>query len=95
MGLRFRKRLKLLPGLWLNLSRSGVSTSVGVPGATVNLRKGRVRTTVGIPGSGLHYVETLPKPSKLPNVQTQPAVRKGFLLAFALALAGLAYLLHA
>ena len=27
MGLQFRRRLRIVPGLWLNLSKSGVSTS--------------------------------------------------------------------
>jgi len=31
MGFRYRKRLGILPGLWLNLSRSGISASVGGP----------------------------------------------------------------
>lgn len=55
MGFRFRKSIKLLPGVRVNLSKSGVSTSIGRPGATVNLRRGKVKTTVGLPGSGLSY----------------------------------------
>lgn len=55
MGFRFQKRIKLLPGVRLNLSKSGVSTSIGGRGATVNLRKGRARATVGLPGTGLSY----------------------------------------
>jgi hypothetical protein len=39
----------------LNLSRSGVSTSIGVKGAHVTVGHGQTRTTVGIPGSGLSY----------------------------------------
>ena len=27
MGFRFRRRVKLFPGFWLNFSKSGVSTS--------------------------------------------------------------------
>jgi hypothetical protein len=58
MGLRFRRSIKLLPGVRLNLSKSGVSTSVGVRGAHVTLGHGKVRETVGIPGTGLSYTET-------------------------------------
>src|ERR1700676_3805926 len=36
MGFRFRKRLRIFPGLWLNLSKKGGSLSVGGRGATVN-----------------------------------------------------------
>lgn len=52
MSFRFQRRLKLFPGVWLNLSKSGVSASAGVPGFTVNSRG---TTTAGIPGTGLSY----------------------------------------
>ncbi|WP_107496300.1 DUF4236 domain-containing protein [Thalassobius sp. I31.1] len=55
MGFRFQKRIKIAPGVRLNVSKSGVSTSLGGRGATVNLSKKGVRTTVGIPGSGLSW----------------------------------------
>ena len=58
MGFRFRRRIKLLPGIRLNISKSGLSTSVGEPGATINLRGNNVRTTVGVPGSGLSYTSS-------------------------------------
>lgn len=48
MGFCFRRRIKLLPGIRLNISKSGLSTSVGEPGATINLRGDHVRTTVGV-----------------------------------------------
>lgn len=59
MGFRFRKIITLIPCIRLNLSKSGVSTSVGKPGATVNLSDKGVRSTVGLPGSGLSYSERL------------------------------------
>ena len=59
MGFRFRRRLRLFPGVSLNFSKQGVSSlSIGAPGATVNVplaRSGSTRTTVGIPGTGLSY----------------------------------------
>jgi hypothetical protein len=58
MGLRFRRTIKLLPGVRLNLSKSGVSTSLGVRGAHVTLGHGRARETVGLPGTGISYTET-------------------------------------
>jgi hypothetical protein len=57
MGFRFRKTFKLFPGVRINLSKSGISTSVGVPGATVNFSDKGKRTTVGIPGTGISYSE--------------------------------------
>jgi hypothetical protein len=58
MGLRFRRSIKILPGIRLNLSRSGVSTSVGIRGARITVGHGKVRETVGLPGTGLSYTES-------------------------------------
>jgi hypothetical protein len=55
MGLRFRRSFKVLPGIRLNVSKTGLSTSIGSKGATVNVQGNRVRQTIGIPGSGLSY----------------------------------------
>lgn len=59
MGLRFRKTISLLPGVRLNLSKSGVGVSAGVPGLRGSINTGgRVTGTVGIPGTGVSYVKT-------------------------------------
>ena len=56
MGFRFRKIISVLPGVKINLSKSGVSTSLGGHGATVNVGTSGKRTiTLGIPGSGMSY----------------------------------------
>lgn len=55
MGLRFQKRLRLLPGVRLNLSKGGVSTSLGPRGADVNIGRDGVTANAGIPGTGLSY----------------------------------------
>lgn len=52
MSFRFQRRIKLFPGFYLNVSKSGISASAGVKGFTVNSRG---MTTVGIPGTGLSY----------------------------------------
>ncbi len=59
MGFRFRKSIRLFPGVRINLSKGGVSASVGRPGATINIGRKGVRGTVGLPGSGLSYSEML------------------------------------
>lgn len=64
MGFRFRKSFRIAPGVRINLSKSGVSTSLGKPGATINIGKSGVRGTVGVPGSGLSYSEMLVRRSK-------------------------------
>lgn len=55
MGLRFTKRIKIAPGVTLNLSKSGISTSVGPRGAKVTVGHGQTRYTAGIPGTGLSH----------------------------------------
>jgi len=55
MGFRFRKRIKIIPGLWLNASQSGLSASIGGHGLTANISKKGVRETVGLPGTGISY----------------------------------------
>lgn len=54
-GFRFRKSITILPGVKINLSKSGVSTSIGGKGATVNVGHGKRMINVGIPGTGLSY----------------------------------------
>ena len=81
MGLRFRKIFSILPGVRLNVSKSGVSTSLGGHGATVNVGTSGKRTvTVGIPGTGLSYQAPLNALSAL-------------LVVAAVIVAGIAYLI--
>jgi hypothetical protein len=63
MGWRFRNSVKLLPGVRLNFSKSGISTSVGGPGATINFGKQGTRSTLGFPGSGISYSKLHSTPS--------------------------------
>ena len=60
-GLRFQKRLRILPGLRINLSKSGASASVGPRGADVNIGRDGVSTNAGIPGTGLSYRQKVGK----------------------------------
>ncbi|HEY4373747.1 MAG TPA: DUF4236 domain-containing protein [Burkholderiales bacterium] len=60
MGFRFRKTISLIPGVRLNISKSGVSASVGGKGETVNIgQDGHVRGTVGAPGTGISYSDSI------------------------------------
>ena len=52
---RFRKSFNVLPGVKINLSKTGVSTSLGGKGATLNVGHGKKNVTLGIPGTGLSY----------------------------------------
>jgi tetratricopeptide (TPR) repeat protein len=56
MSYRFFRRVRIAPGLTVNLSKSGPSLSVGGRGGHVTFggARGR-RTTVGLPGTGLYW----------------------------------------
>lgn len=54
MTWRFRKSVKLFPGVRVNLSRRGISTTVGVRGLSVNLGPSGAYLNQGIPGTGLY-----------------------------------------
>lgn len=57
MGLRFRKSKNFGP-FRVTVSKSGISSSVGVKGFRVTkTAAGRVRTTASIPGTGISYVK--------------------------------------
>lgn len=55
MGFRFRKSIRLAPGLRLNLSKGGLSATLGRPGASINVGRRGVQGTAGLPGTGLSY----------------------------------------
>ncbi len=54
MALKFRKRMRLFPGFYLNLSKSGMSATVGLRGFNVNVGKNGTYLNTGIPGTGLY-----------------------------------------
>jgi hypothetical protein len=58
MGLRFQRRVQLLPGVHLNLSMSGVGVSVGGRGAHIGVTaRGQRYTSFGVPGTGVSWRE--------------------------------------
>jgi len=55
MPLRFRKIIKIAPGVRMNLSKGGVSFTIGKKGYHINIGKEGIKQTVGIPGTGISY----------------------------------------
>lgn len=53
MAIRFRKTIKVAPGIKLNLGKTGISTTVGKKGLSVNMSKRGTYLNTGIPGTGL------------------------------------------
>jgi len=60
MSFRFWRRIKIAPGVTLNLSKSGGSLSFGPRGAKFTVGSRGKRATVGLPGTGLFYTSTFP-----------------------------------
>lgn len=57
---QFRKRVKLAPGLNLNVSKKGFGLSAGPKGLKASVSaQGRITGSAGIPGSGISYRKTL------------------------------------
>ena len=51
--MRFTKRIKIAPGIKLNISKSGISGTFGAKGASVNIGKNGTYLNTGIPGTGI------------------------------------------
>lgn len=84
MAFRFRRTMKIAPGIRLNLTKSGVSARVGPRGAGVTVGTSGTTVSAGLPGTGLHTSKKLksgtPKKeaiSALPPPQ-QPEKNLGF-----------------
>lgn len=82
MSWTFRKRIKVLPGIHVNLGKRGASISAGVRGASVTVGKGRVTKSVGLPGTGIAYRETTrtgqpPAPVAAPPTVSSAARMRG------------------
>lgn len=57
--MRFRRSIKLAPGIRMNLSGSGASLSLGPRGASVSIGKRGTYLSTGIPGTGLYSRERI------------------------------------
>ncbi|XEI31260.1 DUF4236 domain-containing protein [Aeromonas veronii] len=62
MGFRFRKSIKILPGVRLNLSNGSPSLSVGRRGASITFGSRGTYANLGLPGTGLSYRTRLDRP---------------------------------
>jgi hypothetical protein len=67
MGLRFRRSVKIMPGVRLNFSAQGMSTTIGPRGSNVNLGSRGAFLNVGLLGTGLSYR------SRLTGTAAEPA----------------------
>ena len=65
MRFNFRKRKKVLPGVYLNFSKKGISANIGRKGANVSIGSKGTHLNFGIPGSGIYTRRKLKSKRKL------------------------------
>ena len=87
---RFRRSIKLFPGVRWNIGKKSSSLSFGGKGAhyTVGGPRGS-RTTVGIPGTGLSYTETSGTSPRSPQENSGCAGCLGQIILFLIVVGGI------
>src|SRR5687767_1956955 len=79
MAWSYRRRIKIIPGVHLNLSKSGISASIGVKGASLTLGKQGTYLNSSIPGLGIYNRQKLSgnnkdTPGITPEYNHQPGI---------------------
>lgn len=59
MRMTFFRRFRVLPSIWLNLSRTGASITLGARGLKATIGKRGTTLTAGLPGTGLAFSGTV------------------------------------
>lgn len=57
--MRFSKRIKVFPGFQLNVSKSGISSTIGIKGASISFSKRGTYFNSSIPGTGISFKERI------------------------------------
>lgn len=76
MAVQVRKSIQLMPGVRMNISKSGVGYSVGGKGYRVtHAANGRITRTISIPGTGIRDVTTIRPATRRTRPAAQPSAR--------------------
>lgn len=81
MSFRFWRRIRIAPGVMLNLSKSTASLSFGPRGAKYTVSPRGNRVTAGLPGTGLFYTvhePRRPSAANAPSVAQRDRLNLGF-----------------
>lgn len=73
MAWSYRRRIKIIPGVHLNFSKSGISTSIGVRGASMTFSKNGTFVNTRIPGTGLYNRQKLSSNNSSQNNNFNPS----------------------
>ena len=86
MALRFNKRIKIAPGIKINVGSKGItSTTIGGRGASINVGKKGSHLNAGVPGTGLSSRTKLSSAQPAATRESPPVGNKpvsGYLLGF-------------
>ncbi|AZA98242.1 DUF4236 domain-containing protein [Chryseobacterium joostei] len=75
MAWSYRKRIKVIPGVHLNFSKKGISTSIGVKGASINFSKSGTTVSTTVLGFSNRYkISNTQSRSKYNPTPSQPNV---------------------
>lgn len=72
MAWSYRKRIKIVPGVHLNFSKRGISTSIGPRGAILNFSSSGTRLNTSVLGFSNSYQISGSSSSQSPQPQSQP-----------------------
>lgn len=73
---RFRKSIKLAPGIKINLNKKSVSLTTGVKGFHHTVGTRGSQTTIGLPGTGLSYTHVSPRKSSSASASAGNTTRR-------------------
>lgn len=74
--LRFRKSIKLAPGVKINLNKKSVSLTTGGKGFHHTIGTRGSQTTIGLPGTGLSYTHITPRKSTSASASSGNTARR-------------------
>jgi tetratricopeptide (TPR) repeat protein len=60
--MQYRRRIKIAPGVQLNMSKGGISVTVGPRGLRYTFGRGKSDLNVGLPGTGFYFRKHIPPP---------------------------------
>jgi AAA+ superfamily predicted ATPase len=73
MPIRFKRRIRLFPGVYLNIGKTGVSTTIGPRGANINIGKSGTYLNTAILGTGVSWREKIAGITPKPKSSIQPS----------------------
>jgi hypothetical protein len=72
VSFRFRRSVRLFPGVRLNFSKSGISASIGGAPFTLNVGSRGLMSTASIPGTGISFRQYPHRPRSGPRIPYDP-----------------------